>query len=669
MSNTNLISQIPDNPHIRFDDIAQFQNANTSDLILKGAREDGSVILGNRSVFGRVANWFNVHVFGKIDPNAKFVAELFAKQVSSLSEHSGDEIVKSLHLDTAKSIRNREVKILLNKLGGPNGNIRIAKFRFDDLNPLERRREKMFITLSKFVAPEAGDQLEIVGDEGSLLKVLLEEESLGKALDAKDLDFYKTELKAQFLSYFAVNKHSPSIEQGFEMAQQILRVIALDAGLRTDDAQAKHNSERLDERAEVEGAQASKEESTYQERGEEESASASSSANPTIKPSIESDFQSPVSSEQIDPSVLQARKNVLEEGSNISDSAPSVASETPGKVSAKAQSVESAKTDDPIELHSKPQTSSIEAKAIKHKVDQAIAFEAYARDLEAVEDLIHNPFVFSKDWQNSSEEMSAGLNEMLGTLLNSSDPQRVDLIRSLSASKAKLDFLIGLGSSSRNISQLGRMLSSGVINGFKAAEGEASPGFDDTVARHAKATGAFSLSDLPRLNKEYLSYLHDVGRSARQILSSGKRMLGAENLPDGLMERMDISSWNRDYGAALKELLDSEEGKALTLQNLTRSYVTEQYDALETSSRERRLQELELAIDALPGGSSGDAAKEEIMQIALELVSLRDQADSYAQAYVVINNPSSEQKVNEENISSKAEALVLKMEDKFARLS
>lgn len=204
MSANSPIS-LPGNAHIRYEDIERFQNSSTKDLILQGVRGDGSVILANRSAFGRALNWLNTKVLGRVDPNAQAVANLFLKQVRSL-EHGGQSIVDTLNLNDAKSIRNREVRLVLKALAGEDGN---ARFRFNDRDPLGRRKE------------ESDDLALAFQSNGEFFQSALSE----SGIDNLDIGQYDQLLQHAFDDHFSRNKKAPSSEEGFNIAIQVLRAI------------------------------------------------------------------------------------------------------------------------------------------------------------------------------------------------------------------------------------------------------------------------------------------------------------------------------------------------------------------------------------------------------------------------------------------------------------
>lgn len=196
---------LPGNAHIRYEDIERFQNSSTKDLILQGVRGDGSVILANRSAFGRALNWLNTKVLGRVDPNAQAVANLFLKQVRGL-EHGGQSIVNTLNLNDVKSIRNREVRLVLKALAGDDGN---ARFRFNDRDPLGRRKE------------ESDDLALAFQSNGEFFQGALSE----SGIDNLDISQYDQLLQHAFDDHFSRNKKAPSSEEGFDIAIQVLRAI------------------------------------------------------------------------------------------------------------------------------------------------------------------------------------------------------------------------------------------------------------------------------------------------------------------------------------------------------------------------------------------------------------------------------------------------------------
>ena len=204
MPTTNPIS-LPGNAYIRYEDIERFQNGSTKDLILQGVRDDGSVILANRSTFGRVLNWLSSKVLGRTDPNAQAVANLFVRQVRGL-EHGGQQIVNNLNLGDAKSIRNREIRLVLNALAGEDGN---ARFRFNNLNPLARRKE------------ESDDLAQSFKSDGEFFAAAFSEAGIESHVASQ----YDEALQAAFDRYFSENKKAPSSDEGFDLAIDILKQI------------------------------------------------------------------------------------------------------------------------------------------------------------------------------------------------------------------------------------------------------------------------------------------------------------------------------------------------------------------------------------------------------------------------------------------------------------
>lgn len=604
------LNQLPENTYIRFDDIARFQNNNTSDLILKNVRDDGSLVLANRSVFGRVINWFNTRLFGTIDPNAKYVAELFAKQVSSLSEHGGAGIIDDLNLKTAPSLRNREVRLVLSKLAGTDGN---AKFRFDNLRPLERRRAEMLDCLSKFIPGERNpEDLAAAQDSGALLEGAIAEADLGRALSSNELKSYEAQLKIQFQDYFATHSRSPSTDQGFEIAVQILRVMALDNPQSMPNVQLETalNEENVP-------VESSDRDADTTARGQDLEVQTSQLSEKAVEQTVTRNRQplrAPIVSGE--PSAVTQstvnKKDAVKEA--VEGSAPSILTTKKG----------------PVE----------DVKAAK---DHSISIERARKDLDAVNDFLRREGEYSlaKDWLVLAREYQGELEQLLPALLESKDSDAIDLVKDLVGAKTRLDFKLNLSGRFADTNRLIQLISFRKPTTFSGENQNGAPGFNELMAFHFK--DARRSDALINDVKEYSQYLRGYRRTAEQFSPLKPEWL--ENI-----RKKEIQS-----------LVNSEEVKYLNAQDVLKRNLSNQYDLLQTTQRETRLAELEAQVQDAQAGDD----IEQVKSIGYRLAEMMTEADQNAEALMI--NP--DQKMIEEGFSRKAQALLEVMQEKFPRLS
>lgn len=613
------LNQLPDNPYIRFDDIQKFQNADSSDLILKNVRGDGSLVLANRSAFGRLINWFNTRLLGKIDPNAKYVAEIFAKQVSSLSEHGGEGIVDDLMLKGAPSIRNREIRLVLSKLAGADGN---ARFRFDNLRPLERRREEMLDCLSKFIPSEReSNDPQLALDGGTLFEVALQEADLGRSLSPEEFSSYGSQLKVQFLDYFSVNARSPSTDEGCDMAIQVLRVIALDApkspsstrSIRETSAQSVGNDHDELEELNVELI-------PQQQVNEDKSKDPDLLRENALKESIKTTQQS-----LSEPNIFSGDTIVVEK----------LAAKQLDKVEEGVDS-NSANTSAP----KKKIVGNSELHQVSGIASKQVSLEQFRKDLDAISDFLQKEGGYSsvKDWLKAAREYRSELDQLLPVLLESKDSDAIDLIKDLVRVKTRLDFKLNLTGPYADANRLIQLIAYRKPTTFIGENEKGAPGFNELIDHHFKHA-QYSTSLIEDIS-EYAQYFRDYGRIAERSTSASPQWL--ENI-----RKKEIQS-----------LVNSEDVKYLNAKSVLKENLNNQYDLLLTTQRETRLSKLETDVQALLRSDGVDKIK----FIAQGLYEIMDQADQYAEALMI----TPEQKAIEENFSSKARGLIELMQEKFS---
>ena len=102
--------QLPPHAHILFKDLQAVSQLNNHHVIAKGVREDGSVILQNRTLSGRVVVWLKTQLLGgedhaSIEVNALLTRQLYAAscgvQVIAANERVGIGAVPLRNRDLA----------------------------------------------------------------------------------------------------------------------------------------------------------------------------------------------------------------------------------------------------------------------------------------------------------------------------------------------------------------------------------------------------------------------------------------------------------------------------------------------------------------------------------------------------------------------------------------
>jgi len=107
-----LPTQLPPHAHILFKDLQGVARANNQHVIAKGVREDGSVILSNRTLGGRLVAWLRTEFLGQVDHASIQVNELLTRQLyaASCGVHA---IASSERVGLgAVPIRNRDVAVV-----------------------------------------------------------------------------------------------------------------------------------------------------------------------------------------------------------------------------------------------------------------------------------------------------------------------------------------------------------------------------------------------------------------------------------------------------------------------------------------------------------------------------------------------------------------------------
>lgn len=107
------LSPLPDNAHIRFDDVARLAGPDSRTVIAGGVRADGSVILANRGTWGRLVCWLRSNIAGRPDEASVVVNQVLARQLMAarggLSAIAASERVG---IDSLP-LRNRDLQVVL----------------------------------------------------------------------------------------------------------------------------------------------------------------------------------------------------------------------------------------------------------------------------------------------------------------------------------------------------------------------------------------------------------------------------------------------------------------------------------------------------------------------------------------------------------------------------
>jgi len=104
--------QLPPNAHILFKDLHTVGKLNNQHVIAKGVREDGSVILNNRTLGGRLVAWLKTELLGREDHASIQINALLTRQLYKAS--CGVHVIAASERVGigAVPLRNRDVAVV-----------------------------------------------------------------------------------------------------------------------------------------------------------------------------------------------------------------------------------------------------------------------------------------------------------------------------------------------------------------------------------------------------------------------------------------------------------------------------------------------------------------------------------------------------------------------------
>ena len=104
--------QLPPHAHILFKDLQAVSQFNNHQVIIKGVREDGSVILNNRTLSGRLVTWLKSELLGQDDRASIEVNALLTRQLYKAS--CGVQVIAANERVGigAVPLRNRDVAVM-----------------------------------------------------------------------------------------------------------------------------------------------------------------------------------------------------------------------------------------------------------------------------------------------------------------------------------------------------------------------------------------------------------------------------------------------------------------------------------------------------------------------------------------------------------------------------
>ena len=107
---------LPPHAHLLFKDLQAVAQSNNLHVIAKGVREDGSVILTNRTLGGRMVAWLKTNVLGQDDLASIQINSLLTKQLYKAS-CGVQAIAASERVGLgAVPLRNRDVSVVASTL-------------------------------------------------------------------------------------------------------------------------------------------------------------------------------------------------------------------------------------------------------------------------------------------------------------------------------------------------------------------------------------------------------------------------------------------------------------------------------------------------------------------------------------------------------------------------
>lgn len=123
---------IPQNAHLRLDDLFQLARNNSHDVVLRGVREDGSLVLGNRSLGGRIAAFFGAGIDRE---EQALISKLFANKIR---EHGLQSVAGAD--PGSNALRNKQIFNLFSKLPpiGPAALEALRRGKTTDHDTIER---------------------------------------------------------------------------------------------------------------------------------------------------------------------------------------------------------------------------------------------------------------------------------------------------------------------------------------------------------------------------------------------------------------------------------------------------------------------------------------------------------------------------------------------------
>jgi hypothetical protein len=123
---------IPQNAHLRLDDLFQLARNNSHDVVLRGVRADGSLVLGNRSLGGRIAAFFGAGVDRE---EQALISKLFAEKIG---EHGLQPA--AVKENNAGPLRNKQIFQFFSQLPpiGPAALEALRRGKAADQGPIER---------------------------------------------------------------------------------------------------------------------------------------------------------------------------------------------------------------------------------------------------------------------------------------------------------------------------------------------------------------------------------------------------------------------------------------------------------------------------------------------------------------------------------------------------
>lgn len=101
--------------YLRVDDLNKIQSSGDTKLVAKGIREDGSVIVGKRSVSGRILAWIKGKL-GQRDEAAEQLVKVFCSQLNAIGSHGDSALKRSGINSQSRSIKLNQARAALHTL-------------------------------------------------------------------------------------------------------------------------------------------------------------------------------------------------------------------------------------------------------------------------------------------------------------------------------------------------------------------------------------------------------------------------------------------------------------------------------------------------------------------------------------------------------------------------